>query len=290
MVMPSTYSKTNWIISSTSPVIIDKTSQKSLNAINSTLFSTVLILKDQSSKIQFAINTFDTNSIYKKKKKLSNKAVGLFNKIKGVSVNVLSAKIAKEPNFSNEKEVFPTSLTSIYTNSLLRNNFFINKLFGIKDLYNYIDEEASTVNRYLYNIYPVLFLFTPESIPLIYIKLWPSISYIKNNKRGNEKSKFLNSPECTKILDRKDLNHNQKSDIITQLFFSSRSSQSFDIIEAKRREKEREIQNKKLETGTMDAYNLWKRVKQDLEEGGNWKAATQEFEIENKINEKDQEN
>lgn len=118
---------------------------------------------------------------------------------------------------------------------IIKNYLISNKLFGIKDLYNYIDEEASTVNRYLYNIYPVLFLFTPESIPLIYIKLWPSISYIKNNKRGNEKSKFLNSPECTKILDRKDLNHNQKSDIITQLFFSSRSSQSFDIIEAKRR-------------------------------------------------------
>jgi len=230
-----------------------------------------------------------------------------------------------------------------------------NQLLDIDDLDDNRAENATILSLYLYDIYPVLFLFTPGSILLIYIKLWACISRIKDKVKGNEISTFLNLPECTKILARKDLTHDQKSDIITKLFFTNKIPSLSTLLKQREgfvlilitfilvviifalilfvlekysikrlrkseqySEKEREIQNKKLETGATDVYNEWKRVKQDLEEGENSngnialkvyqinkdfsmkkseikkkmkreekerKAATQEFEIENKINE-----
>ncbi|KAL6613025.1 hypothetical protein U3516DRAFT_868994 [Neocallimastix sp. 'constans'] len=106
---------------------------------------------------------------------------------------------------------------------------------------------------------------------------------------------FLNSPESIKITSKNDINHKEKSNIITKMFFDGKTPNFLCIDESKRTfhfnfnsivivivfsliliilekckmkyiqqnrnytEEERKIKNKQLESGLIDVYNEWKK-------------------------------
>ena len=176
-----------------------------------------------------------------------------------------------------------------------------------KSIKKLTDEEFYNINQqnirnvYLYDIYVVLIIFIPAAILLIYLKIWTSIFHLKFSIKEGEIEKFLNLPESVEILAKNELSHNEKSIIISKMFFNSKMPYSSELIKQKEHfvpiligtiliiilfslfliimekytmkrirksteytSEERKIKNTKLKNGSADVYNEWKRVKNAL--------------------------
>jgi len=171
----------------------------------------------------------------------------------------------------------------------------LTNLYRLSDNEFYNNENKKIRYLYLYDIYFILFLYTPAAILLIFLKIYFIIYNLKFDIGVYEIINFLNSPESIKITSKNDINHKEKSNIITKMFFDGKTPNFLCIDESKRTfhfnfnsivivivfsliliilekckmkyiqqnrnytEEERKIKNKQLESGLIDVYNEWKK-------------------------------